>query len=94
MRVESGRVPDVDTFGKLCIWLGVDPRAYLGIKITATDEPRDTVHAESKPSHMVVSAHFKADRTPHPDTVKALANMIMFAVSSQRQKPTLTDGDP
>jgi transcriptional regulator with XRE-family HTH domain len=94
MRVESGRIPDVDTFGKLCVWLAIDPRTYLGIKIAATDKPRDTTHGEAKPSHMIVSAHFKADRTPNQDTVKALANMIMFAAASQRQKATVTDGDP
>ena len=41
----------------------------------------------------MVSAHFKAERLPEPDTVKALANMIMFAVKSQRQKSTITDAD-
>ena len=30
LRVESGRVPDVDTFGKLCRWLKVDPGVFLG----------------------------------------------------------------
>ncbi len=85
MRVESGRVPDVETFGKLCIWLGVDPGAYFGIKTAAA--------TDAKPSHMVVSAHFKADKTPNSDTVKALANMIMFAASLNRQKATITDGD-
>ena len=86
MRVEAGRVPDVETYGKLCNWLGVDPGSYLGIKPTPTS-------ATSPPTHVVVSAHFKADRLPDPETVKALANMIMFAVKSQRQKSTLTDAD-
>jgi hypothetical protein len=86
MRVEAGRVPDVETYGKLCNWLGVDPGSYLGIKPTPTTEI-------SAPTHVVVSAHFKADRLPDPETVKALANMIMFAVNSQRQKSTLIDAD-
>lgn len=87
MRVEAGRVPDVETYGKLCNWLGVDPGSYLGIK------PTPTGATSSAPTHVVVSAHFKADRLPDPETVKALANMIMFAVNSQRQKSTLTDAD-
>jgi transcriptional regulator with XRE-family HTH domain len=87
MRVEAGRVPDVETYGKLCNWLGVDPGSYLGIK------PTPTSATTSAPTHVVVSAHFKADRLPDPETVKALANMIMFAVNSQRQKSTLTDAD-
>lgn len=89
MRVESGRVPDVETFGKLCTWLGVDPKVYLGIKLT--DEPNRT--DDASPGHVVVSAHFKADRTPNKETVKALASMIMFAVQAQRQRSTITDGD-
>jgi transcriptional regulator with XRE-family HTH domain len=86
MRVEAGRVPDVETYGKLCTWLGVDPGSYLGIKPASTNVPE-------APTHVVVSAHFKAERLPEPDTVKALANMIMFAVKSQRQKSTITDAD-
>jgi len=90
MRVEAGRVPDVETYGKLCNWLGVDPGCYLGIKPTPTAAMTGDAAA---PTHVVVSAHFKADRLPDPETVKALANMIMFAVRSQRQKSTLTDAD-
>lgn len=85
MRVESGRVPDVETFRKLCVWLRVDPAVYLGMK------PATTTAAD--PAHVVVSAHFKADRMPDPDTVKALAKMIMFAVESRRQRPTISDDD-
>jgi hypothetical protein len=70
---------------------GVDPGSYLGIKPTPTSAPTTT--ETSGPTHVVVSAHFKADRLPDPETVKALANMIMFAVKSQRQKSTLTDAD-
>ena len=92
MRVEAGRVPDVETYGKLCNWLGVDPGSYLGIKPTPTSATTTTTES-SAPTHVVVSAHFKADRLPDPETVKALANMIMFAVNSQRQKSTLTDAD-
>ena len=88
MRVEAGRVPDVETYGKLCTWLGVDPGSYLGIKRASGNVSEDASSA-----HMVVSAHFKADRLPDPSTVTALASMIMFAVKSQRQKSTLTDAD-
>jgi transcriptional regulator with XRE-family HTH domain len=88
MRVEAGRVPDVETYGKLCTWLGVDPGSYLGIKPASANVSENVAS-----THMVVSAHFKADRLPDPNTVTALASMIMFAVKSQRQKSTLTDAD-
>jgi transcriptional regulator with XRE-family HTH domain len=108
MRVESGRVPDVETFGKLCVWLGVDPGSYLGIKPTSAGRPRGAAQPATvsdaaaasgaavpgaQPTHLVVSAHFKADKTPQPETVKALAAMILFAAASRRQKTTITDGD-
>ena len=91
MRVEAGRVPDVETYGKLCTWLRVDPGSYLGIKSASANVPPAT--DETTPTHVVVSAHLRADRLPDPETVKALANMIMFAVKSQRQRSTLTDAD-
>jgi transcriptional regulator with XRE-family HTH domain len=91
MRVESGRVPDVETFGKLCIWLGVDPRGYLGMKAPSPDLPAGST--DTKSTHMVMSAHFKADRLPDPETVKALANMIMYAAELQRQRSAVSNGD-
>src|SRR6266581_3880065 len=30
MRVENGRIPDIETFGKLCHWLRLDPGSFLG----------------------------------------------------------------
>ncbi|HEX4050648.1 MAG TPA: helix-turn-helix transcriptional regulator [Steroidobacteraceae bacterium] len=91
MRVETGRIPDVETYGKLCTWLGVDPGRYLGIQ-PASAKALPAIDATT-PTHIVVSAHLRADRLPEAETVKALANMIMFAAKSQRQKSTLTDAD-
>ena len=31
-RIESGKMPDLQTFGKLCRWLGLDPATLLDIK--------------------------------------------------------------
>src|SRR4051812_34704947 len=36
MRVEAGRIPDVETFGKICRWLGDDPGSYLGFSAAST----------------------------------------------------------
>ena len=30
-RIEAGKMPDLQTFGKLCRWLEVDPASLLGI---------------------------------------------------------------
>jgi hypothetical protein len=85
MRVESGRVPDIDTFAKICRWLGVDPGVFLGF----TPQP----DAASGPSDGIIlgSAHFKADQNPNPDTAQALARMILHAV--RRQRPAETNVD-
>lgn len=106
MRVESGRVPDVATFGKLCSWLGVDPSTYLGTRPTASPpagtgaiksalvsaQPESRQGVPSPPTLFSVSAHFKADQTPQPETINALATLIMYA-AMRRQTATVTDGD-
>jgi transcriptional regulator with XRE-family HTH domain len=82
MRVESGRIPDVDTFGKICRWLKIDPAEFLGFD----EKPRSKSSPEAKAA--TIAAHFKADKTPKPDTVRALAQMVLIAMSTQ---PGLSD---
>lgn len=79
LRVESGRIPDVVTFGKLCQWLGLDPSSFLGI------EEKETVPRAVGVINM--SAHFKADRTAKPETIQALAQMLLFAANPPIQEP-------
>jgi transcriptional regulator with XRE-family HTH domain len=77
MRVESGRIPDVETFGKLCRWLRIDPKEFLGFDAReASKSPTD--------SHVsVFTAHLKTEKTPKKETVQALAQMILIAMSTQ-----------
>lgn len=81
MRVESGRIPDVDTFGKLCKWLGEDPRQFLGF-----DELEKPRSLESE-AVAVFAGHFKSDQTPKKATVEALARMMLLASRSQPKTP-------
>lgn len=82
MRIESGRIPDVSTFGKLCKWLEVDPATFLGLEPT----PRTSSAAAAPvPGILSISAHFKADQTPRAETVQALAQMILLAARTQQQ---------
>jgi transcriptional regulator with XRE-family HTH domain len=91
MRVEGGRIPDVTTFGKICNWLKIDPGSFLGFEPAAPDEspiPQNSL------APLTVGAHLKADRTPKQETVHALAQMILFAASSQRGTEDISgDGD-
>jgi transcriptional regulator with XRE-family HTH domain len=77
MRVESGRIPDVETFGKICKWLKKDPAEFLGFDVGL----RKAVPMEQPIS--TIAAHFKADKTPKPETVKALVQMVLIAMSTQ-----------
>jgi transcriptional regulator with XRE-family HTH domain len=89
MRVESGRIPDIETFGRICHWLQVDPGSFLGFK-TETKAQR-----EQKPVTLplLVSAHLKADQTPKPETVHSLARMILLAAQSQYSTEVLKDDE-
>ena len=68
-RIESGRMPDLHTFGKLCRWLEVDPATLLEV----TQQPTETA-----PTNIAV-AHLKAHREIDPKTASALANAILKA---------------
>jgi transcriptional regulator with XRE-family HTH domain len=74
MRVENGRIPDVTTFGKICKWMGTDPGSFLGFETTKT-------------AVTSVSSHFRSDKTPDSDTVRALAQMVLFTLESQPRFP-------
>lgn len=66
-RVENCKVPDLDTFSKICAWLGDDPAVFLGIQNTATT------------SSTRAQVHFKKGAAIEIDTAKALSEMIMLA---------------
>lgn len=81
LRVESGRLPDLDTFGKICRWLQIDPGDFLGRPSQQTAAPAETT----------ISAHFKAERLPEPETLNALARMLLLIVKSETSRPVEHD---
>ena len=68
-RIESGKLPDLQTFAKLCRWLEIDPAMLLD---TGPAKPTD-----AGPS--VAFAHLRAGREIDPDTASALARAIVRA---------------
>ena len=64
-RVENGKVPDLETFGKICAWLGDVPAVYLGLRPQVTTPPRAQVH-------------FKKGNAIEQDSAKALSEMILL----------------
>jgi DNA-binding Xre family transcriptional regulator len=78
MRIEAGRVPDVATFGKVCLWLEINPGDFLGVS------PRGGTHNDKAAEPpMRVSAHFKADKLPLAATASALAKMLLYVAQRQ-----------
>jgi transcriptional regulator with XRE-family HTH domain len=90
MRVENGRIPDIETFGKLCKWLGLDPGTFLGFDRQQTSRSSSATRPDTSIS---LSAHFRADQTPEPATVSALAKMILLAVKSQHGSEILEEDE-
>lgn len=65
-RVERGFMPDLETFGKICRWLKVDPAEILGVTDVVSQRP-------------AIAVHFRKDHAIKPSTAKALAQMILAA---------------
>jgi transcriptional regulator with XRE-family HTH domain len=60
-RVENGNVPDLETFEKLCRWLGEDPKQFL----------------DTPPSGVVAFVQFRAKSTRAKETADALGGIIL-----------------
>ena len=67
-RIEQGKVPDVDTFLKLCKWLEVSTDTFSNVK------------AENQElSKQAIIAHLKAEKELDPDQVDIIVKMINLA---------------
>jgi transcriptional regulator with XRE-family HTH domain len=91
MRVENGRLPDLTTFGKICNWLDIEPGSFLGF------ERRESSAAPPQADHptpVLVAAHFRAEQTPQPETIQALAQMILLAIKNQPSINTVKSAEP
>jgi len=73
-RVESGRLPDIETFRKICAWLKVDPAQILGLP-SSSDAP------SSADSGGISSAavHLRAERSLPSNAAHDLAQLIVAA---------------
>ncbi|HEX8459351.1 MAG TPA: helix-turn-helix transcriptional regulator [Pyrinomonadaceae bacterium] len=65
-RLERGYLPDLDTFGKVCRWLNIDPGEVLGMQSAVG-------------STLKVAVHCRKSQTLAPETAYALAQMIIAA---------------
>ena len=66
-RVENGNVPDLETFSKICRWLGDDHAQYLGL---------NPINVERI---LTARVHFKKGAAIRKDSAKALSELIVLA---------------
>ncbi len=79
-RIEQGKVPDVDTFLKVCRWLGVPPEKFAVeaipvTKRTAQESTRD-----------IVISNLRADKELSKDTINVLVDVIEMAYKFKPKK--------
>ncbi len=77
-RVEQGKVPDVETFIKICRWLEMKTDAFV---LDAPDE--SGVGARKK--DLVVS-HLRGDRELSPETIETLLKVLDLAYAREEQR--------
>ena len=70
-RIENGKIPDLNTFSKLCSWLKLDAGEILGCSI-----PKE---AGTTSDEDVISVHLRAERVQDPEIAEALTEMIIKA---------------
>jgi len=72
-RIEQGKIPDVDTFIKICKWLGVSTDTFIIEKVSK----------KTQTNHEFIVAHLRAEKELPSDTVSMLIKMIEMAYDSK-----------
>lgn len=72
-RIEQGKIPDVDTFIRICKWLDVSADTFI-----EGDNEKKTVSTKEQ-----IVAHLRADRELNKDTVNMLIKMIDMAYNTK-----------
>jgi len=68
-RIESGKVPDVETFIKICKWLGTPTDTFI----------KDTENSKPKSNKEHIVAHLRAEKELDQSTIQMLMKMIDLA---------------
>jgi transcriptional regulator with XRE-family HTH domain len=72
-RIEQGKIPDVDTFIRICKWLNVSTDTFI-----EGDKKKKVVSTKEQ-----VVAHLRAERELSKDTVNMLIKMIDLAYNTK-----------
>ena len=74
-RIEQGKLPDIETFTKLCDWLEVSPDYF-----------KDSNIQKAENNEKEIIAHLRADKNLSLDTANSLIRMIELAYESEGKK--------
>ncbi len=77
-RIENGKLPDLDTFSKICSYLELDPAEILQVDVAA----KRAAEASAPP---IASVHFKADQVLDPGAAADLGALIFAADQELRR---------
>lgn len=72
-RIENGKLPDLETFSKICSYLKLDPAEILQVELG------DSRPAADRPPEPVAAVHFKADQALDPAAAEDLGALIIAA---------------
>lgn len=74
-RIEKGKIPDLETFVKICQWLDVSPDEFVpGFSGKSIDS-----QFKDKPTSELVAFHLRSDQAMSQDLVEALITMVKAA---------------
>lgn len=78
-RIEQGKIPDVDTFIKLCRWLEVSTDTF----VLHDEQPTNSTDSNEQ----AIVAHLRADRELDAETVQMLVKLVNLAYSTKSPRP-------
>jgi len=83
-RIEQGKMPDLDTFMRLCDWLEVSPNEFFSsdTQQQADAETNMPPIAPGMSTPEIIEVHLRADKELDPETAGALANMVKAAYTA------------
>ena len=90
-RIEGGRIPDLTSFQKICIWLKINPAELLDIPVELS-----TTGTESDTTTPVAAVHLRAEKTLPAEAANDLAQLIVVAHAelARRVRQGLKDVSP
>lgn len=82
-RLEQGKMPDLDTFMRLCTWLNVSPEDLLKTtRESSAHSGKEVPISPDMSTPEIIHAHLRADKELSPETAEALAEMVRAAYNA------------